>query len=82
MEELRSAWKEWDVILDEAIGDKIECKRSAQLDLAGMDFKRKQLYVLSVHLTHAEPLKDPRREPSMEYFHVRSQPCLCHPYAS
>jgi len=82
MEELQSAWKEWDVILDEAIGDKVERKRSAQLDLAGMDFKRKKLYVLSVHHTHAEPLKDPRREPSMEFFHVYFQPRFCQFYIS
>jgi len=82
MEELRSAWREWDVILDEALGDKIERKRSAQLNLAGMDFKRQKLYVFSVHLTHAEPLKDPCREPSLEYFHVCSQPCLCQHYVS
>ena len=82
MDDFRSAWKEWDVILDETVGDKIERKRSAQLNLAGMDFKRKRLYVLSAHLTHGEPLKDPRREPSMEYFHVCSHPCLCQLYPS
>lgn len=81
MEELRSAWKEWDVILDEAIGDKVERKRSAQLDLAGMDFKRQKLYVTLVQLTDAEPLKDPHRQPSMEYFHVGFQSCLYQIYS-
>ena len=46
VEEVRSVWKEWDVILDETVGDKIERKRSAQMNLAGMDFKRQKLYVL------------------------------------
>lgn len=56
--ELQSAWNEWDLIRDEAAGDRVERKRSAQLNLAGMDFRRQKLYVLFVHHSNAEPTKD------------------------
>ena len=55
--ELQSMWGGWDLVLGEATGDRLECKRSAQLDLARMDFKRQQLYVLSIHLSRPEALK-------------------------
>jgi len=55
--DLQSAWREWDLVLDEAAGDRIDSRRSAQLSLARMDFKRQQPYVLSVRLLHAELLK-------------------------
>jgi len=58
MNELQSAWKEWDLVLGESAGDRIERGRSARLNLAGMDFKRQKLCVLSVRHPHAEPLKD------------------------
>ena len=68
--ELQSAWNEWDLIRDEAAGDRVERKRSEQLNLAGMDFKRQKLYVLFIRRPNSGPLKDARREHSMEYFHV------------
>ena len=46
-EELRSAWEEWDFVLGEGAEDRIERKRSAQLELAAMDFKRQKMYALS-----------------------------------
>ena len=75
--ELQSAWKEWDLVFGEAAGDRIKHKRSSQLDLAGMDFKRQQLYVPSVCLLYPEKLKGARREHLMDFFHVCFQPCLC-----
>ena len=71
-DELQSAWKQWDLVQEEATGDATERKRSAQLSLAGMDFKRQKLYVPSVRLPHAQRLSGTRREPSLEYFHVCS----------
>ena len=68
--ELQSIWNEWDVVSDEAAGDRTEHKRSAQLNLAQMDFRRQKLYVLFAHHSHAWLLTDARREYSMEYFHV------------
>ena len=70
--ELRSTWKEWDVVLDEAAGDRVERKRSAQLNLARMDFKRQMLYVHFARHPHAGPLTDVRSAHVPEYFHVRS----------
>jgi len=50
-EELQSTWKEWDLVLCKAArdsaGDRVERKRSTQLNLARMDFERRMLYVLS-----------------------------------
>lgn len=43
--ELQSAWNEWDLVRGEAGGDKVEHKRSEQLNLAGMDFRRQKLYL-------------------------------------
>ena len=68
--EFQSTWNEWDLVQDEAAGDKVEHKRSAQLNLAGMDFKRQKLCVISVRNPNAEPLKDACSEHSMDYFHV------------
>ena len=73
--ELQSAWKEWDLIFGEVAGDRIKHKRSSQLDLAGMDFKRKQLYVPSVCLLYLESLKGSHRERLVDFFHVCLQPC-------
>ena len=71
--ELQSAWREWNLILDEVVADKIDGRRLARMNLAGMDFKRQKLYVFSVHHPPLpEPLKGARREPSLEFFHVRS----------
>ena len=75
--ELQSVWEEWDFVLGEAAGDRIEHKRSAQLDLAAMDFKRRQLYALSVRLPPPEALKGVYSERAPEYFHVCYHPCLC-----
>lgn len=69
--ELHSAWNVWVLVLEEVAGDKVECKRSTQLNLAGMDFKRKKLYVLAFPHPDTEPLKDVQRESPLEYFHVR-----------
>jgi hypothetical protein len=71
-DELQSAWEQWDLFQVEAAGDPIERKRSAQLSLAGMDFKRQKLYALSVRLPHVQKLNGTRREPSLEYSHVCS----------
>jgi len=68
--ELQSAWNEWDLVRGEAGGDKVERKRSEQLSLAGMDFRRQKLYVIFVRHPNAGPLKDAHRQHSMEYFHV------------
>ena len=68
--ELQSVWKEWDLVLDEATGDKPGHKRSAQLTLARMDFKRQKLYVLFVRHFRTASLTGARREYSMEYFFV------------
>ncbi|KAF9653241.1 hypothetical protein BDM02DRAFT_3125707 [Thelephora ganbajun] len=67
--EHQSAWKEWGLVLDEATGDRIQCKRIAQLNLAGMDFMRQKLFVLSVCIPSV-PLTSVRREPSSEFFHT------------
>jgi hypothetical protein len=71
-DELRSAWEQWDLFQVEATGDPIERKRSAQLNLAGMDFKRQKLYAPSVRLPHVQKLNGTCREPSLEYSHVCS----------
>jgi hypothetical protein len=68
--ELQFAWNEWDLVRDEATGDRVERKRSPQLNLAGMDFRRQKLYVRFVRHPNTKPLKGTRREYSMEYFHV------------
>jgi len=68
--ELKSNWNQWDLVRDEAAEDRVERKRSAQLNLAGMDFRRQKLCVLFVRRPNAEPLKGACREYSMEYFHV------------
>ena len=75
-EELRSAWKEWDIGLDDVAGDRVEHKKSAQLNLARMDFKRRPLYVLPARLRHAQVLNGSPREHQLDYFHVcfRSHP--------
>ena len=66
-DEVQSAWQQWDLVRGEASGDPIERKRSAQLSLAGMDFKRQRPYVLSVSLPHVEGLSSVHRKPSLEY---------------
>ena len=73
--ELQFAWEEWDLVLGEAAVDRIKRKRSSQLDLASMDFKRKQLYVLPVCLLYLESLKGSHRERLVNFFHVCLQPC-------
>ena len=73
--ELQSTWEEWDLVLGEAAVDRIKRKRSSQLDLAGMDFKREQLYVPSVCLLCPESLKGSHRERLVDFFHVCLQPC-------
>jgi len=69
-------------MLDETVGDNVERKRVAQLNLAGMNFRREKLYVVPAPLPHVESLKVACREHSMEFFHVCSQPCPCQIYVS
>jgi len=71
MKELQSAWNEWDLVRDETAGDRVGRKRSEQLSLAGMDFRRQKLYVIFVRHPNAGPLTGAHRQHSMEYFHVR-----------
>jgi hypothetical protein len=52
------------------------------LNLAGMDFKRKKLYVPFLRTPHAEALNSAHRKSQLEYFHVRFQPRSCRIYVS
>jgi len=73
--ELQSAWKEWDLVLNEAPGHGIASKRSAQSSLARMDFRRQPLCVLSVLSLHVESLKSRMQKTCDGIFLCTLKPC-------